>query len=263
PAVLEADRAGVPLVVCTADRPPELRAAGANQVVDQQRLYGDAVRYYAELAVAERTVGHNAYWRSQVCRAGHAACGEGRDGPVHLNIPFRDPLVPGGDDDGDWCESLLGRPDGSPWTALAATDSNRPLVTPDSRRGLMIVCDDSAVPAAAAWAEQHNWPVLCESGGFGLAGRTAVRHGMWLLGVESFAAEHKPEQVLCVGRPTVFRQVGRLLADADVEVLLVNTVPDWPAPGHNIRRVGRWFGEPSESGDPEWLASWQRADVSA
>src|SRR5699024_6246592 len=213
PAVLEADRAGVALLVCTADRPPELRAAGANQVVEQQRLYGDAVRYYAELAVAGRTTGQNAYWRSQVCRACHAAHGEWRSGPAHLNIPFRDPLLP--DDDSQWCESLRGRADGAPWTTVSDVAAAPSIVVPDACRGLVIACD-SAVHAAAEWAEQYGWPILSETGGFGLAGNSAIRNGMWLLGDERFMAEHKPEQVLCVGRPTVFRQVGRLLADEDV-----------------------------------------------
>ena len=257
PAVLEADRAGVALLVCTADRPHELRAAGANQVVEQQRLYGDAVRYYAELAVAGRTTGQNAYWRSQVCRAWHAAHGQWRSGPVHLNIPFRDPLLP--DDDSQWCESLRGRAGGAPWTTVSEAGAAPSVVVPDASRGLVIACD-SAPHAVAEWAEQYGWPVLSETGGFGLSGRNAIRNGMWLLGDEGFIAEHKPEQVLCVGRPTVFRQVGRLLADEDVEVLLVRPGIDWPAPGHNVRQVGQWFGAPARQADPEWLAGWQRAD---
>src|SRR5699024_4763747 len=82
-------------------------------------------------------------------------------------------------------------------------------------------------------------------------------------GVREFIAEHKPEQVLCIGRPTVFRQVGQLLADPDVEVLLVRPDSDWPAPAHNVRQVGQWFAEPTKPADPEWLAAWQRADAAA
>src|SRR5699024_733471 len=231
PAVLEADRAGVALVVCTADRPPELRAAGANQVVEQQRLYGDAVRYYAELAVAERAVGQNAYWRSQVCRAWHAAHGQWRGGPVHLNIPLRDPLLPDGDS--QWCEPLRGRAHGARWTTVSDVAAAPSVVVPDTGRGLVIACD-SALHAVAEWAEQHGWPLISETGGFGVAGSSAIRNGMWLLGDERFIAEHKPEQVLCVGRPTVFRQVSRLLSDEDVEVLLVRPGIDWPAPGHTV-----------------------------
>jgi 2-succinyl-5-enolpyruvyl-6-hydroxy-3-cyclohexene-1-carboxylate synthase len=263
PAVLEADRAGVPLIVLTADRPPELRAAGANQVIDQHRLYGGAVRYSDEFAVAERRAGQNAYWRSQICRAWNAAYGEWRCGPVHLNLPFREPLVPEtGDGAEDWYESLEGRPGGARWTEVPEFGALPSFVVPSARCGLVIACD-SGVRAAGEWAEQHGWPVVSETGGIGLAGSTAISSGVWLLGVEEFIATHKPEQVLCIGRPTVFRQVQNVVSDPDVEVLMVRPDTDWPAPAHNVRQVGQWFDEPSKPADPEWLAGWQRADAAA
>ncbi|RZQ64277.1 2-succinyl-5-enolpyruvyl-6-hydroxy-3-cyclohexene-1-carboxylic-acid synthase [Amycolatopsis suaedae] len=261
PAVLEADRAGVPLIVLTADRPPELRAAGASQVVDQRGIYGTAVRYSDELAVAERKGGQNSYWRSQICRAWNAAYGEWRSGPVHLNIPFREPLVPDAED-GDWFESLEGRPGGERWTELPDFGALPAFVVPSARHGLVIACD-TGVHAANEWAEQHGWPVVSETGGLGLAGATGIGSGTWLLGVREFLDRHKPEQVLCLGRPTVFRQVQALLSDADVEVLLVRPDSDWPAPAHNVRQVGQWFAEPTKPADPEWLALWQRADAAA
>ncbi|QWF79860.1 2-succinyl-5-enolpyruvyl-6-hydroxy-3-cyclohexene-1-carboxylic-acid synthase [Amycolatopsis sp. CA-230715] len=260
PAVLEADRAGVPLIVLTADRPPELRSAGASQVIDQQNLYGNAVRYYDELAVAERRAGQNAYWRSQICRAWNAAYGEWRCGPVHLNVPFREPLVPDGGD--DWFESLEGRAGGARWTELPDYGALPAFVVPSARYGLVIACD-SGVRAASEWAEAHGWPVVSETGGLGLAGDTAIGTGAWLLGVEDFIARHKPEQVLCIGRPTVFRQVQGVLSDPDVEVLLVRPDSDWPAPAHNVRQVGQWFAEPTKPADPDWLPAWQRADAAA
>jgi 2-succinyl-5-enolpyruvyl-6-hydroxy-3-cyclohexene-1-carboxylate synthase len=263
PAVLEADRAGVPLIVLTADRPLDLRAAGANQVVDQHRLYGGSVRYFDEFAVAERRAGQNAYWRSQICRAWNAAYGEWRSGPVHLNLPFREPLVPElGENADDWYESLEGRPGGARWTELPDSGALPSFVVPSARCGLVIACD-VGVTAASEWAEQHGWPVVSETGGLGLAGATAISSGAWLLGVEEFIATHKPEQVLCIGRPTVFRQVQALISDPDVEVLLVRPDSDWPAPAHNVRQVGQWFDEPSKPADPEWLAGWQRADATA
>lgn len=260
PAVLEADRAGVPLIVLTADRPPELRAAGANQVIDQDRLYGDAVRYFNELAVADSHTGQNAYWRSQICRAWNAAYGEWRSGPVHLNVPFREPLVPDGDP--AWCESLDGRLNGQRWTELPDYGALPAFVVPSTRTGLVIACD-SGVPSASEWAEANGWPIIAETGAAGLSGDSAITSGAWLLAVPEFVAEHKPEQVLCIGRPTVFRQVQALLADRDIEVLLVRPDTDWPAPAHNVRQVGQWFAEPTKPADADWLRRWRRADAAA
>jgi 2-succinyl-5-enolpyruvyl-6-hydroxy-3-cyclohexene-1-carboxylate synthase len=96
PAVIEADESGIPLLVLTADRPPELRSTGANQAIDQLKLYGGAVRWFCEVGVPERRTGSVAYWRSVACQAwGHAAGrAGGLAGPVHLNLAFRDPLTP-------------------------------------------------------------------------------------------------------------------------------------------------------------------------
>ena len=94
PAVVEAHEARVPLLVLTADRPPELRGTGANQTIDQVKLYGDAVRWYCEVGAPESGDGQRAYWRSLAARAWAEAAGGlgGPPGPVHLNVPLREPL---------------------------------------------------------------------------------------------------------------------------------------------------------------------------
>ena len=104
PALVEASYAGVPLIAITADRPPELRDTGANQTIDQVRAYGSTVRWFHDLGVAEARTGQVAYWRSIIDRAVDVAIEAVDPGPVHLNVPFRVPLVPDGDD--TWPEPL-------------------------------------------------------------------------------------------------------------------------------------------------------------
>lgn len=145
PAVLESAEAGVPLLVLTADRPPELRGTRANQTTDQVKLFGSAVRWFHGIGTPDRRPGQQAAWRTTVDRAYAAAVGaiDGDPGPVHLNLPMREPLAPdlatadladdapadGDPADGgpagvrsglsdalDWPEPLHGRADGSPWT---------------------------------------------------------------------------------------------------------------------------------------------------
>ncbi len=94
PAVVEADEAGVPLIALTADRPPELRDIGAGQTIDQLKLYGDAVRWFCEVGTHEADDEGLLHFRSVACRAYAAALGDPRPGPVHLNVPWREPLAP-------------------------------------------------------------------------------------------------------------------------------------------------------------------------
>ncbi|HET9118497.1 MAG TPA: 2-succinyl-5-enolpyruvyl-6-hydroxy-3-cyclohexene-1-carboxylic-acid synthase, partial [Pseudonocardiaceae bacterium] len=163
PAVLEASHSQVGLVVLTSDRPPELRGTGANQTVDQTKLYGDAVRFYTEFGVAEARAGMVAYWRSVICRALSAARG---NGPVHLNVPFREPLLPDSADEA-WPEPLDGRSDGRPWTEDLRSVSA--IIDPVVRladlpeRGILVAGDGAAAPErAVAFAQAAGWPIFAE-----------------------------------------------------------------------------------------------------
>ena len=129
PAIVEAWEARVPLIVLTADRPPELREVGAGQAIDQIKLYGSSVKWFVELgthppgretAIHHRALGCRAYW---------TAAG-GRPGPVHLNVPLREPLAPQREDlpTEDW----MGRPTDARGPRCASTRA--PLTRTTSRR---------------------------------------------------------------------------------------------------------------------------------
>ena len=94
PAVVEADESGIPLVVLSADRPPELRGIGAGQTIDQIKSFGSSVRWFCEVGTHEADDAGLLHLRSTACRALAAARGEVRPGPVHLNLPWREPLAP-------------------------------------------------------------------------------------------------------------------------------------------------------------------------
>jgi 2-succinyl-5-enolpyruvyl-6-hydroxy-3-cyclohexene-1-carboxylate synthase len=94
PAVVEADESRIPLVVLSADRPPELRGIGAGQTIDQIKPFGSSVRWFCEVGTHDADDGGLLHYRSVACRALAAARGETRPGPVHLNLPWREPLAP-------------------------------------------------------------------------------------------------------------------------------------------------------------------------
>lgn len=253
PTVLEAHHAGVPLLAVTADRPPELVGTGANQTVTQPGLYGEAVRAAPMLAAPEHRSRQQGRWRSTVDRALAAARGvpAGWPGPVHLNVPLREPLVP--DSDPDWPEALTGRRDGKPWTTVPAPQPDPAPVKLDLSRPTLVIAGHGAGPAPA------GVPLIAEP----TAGcwPDALAAGPWLL--DSPLVEGcRPEQVLVLGRPTLHRPVARLLADPEVSVTVVTDQPQWTdvagtavAAGNRLRTEG--------APDAPWLEAWRVADATA
>ena len=263
PAVLEAHHAGIPLLALTADRPLELVGTGANQTVRQAGLFGAAVRAAPSLGAPSNSghpaqseqqaeVGQQVYWRSTVDRVVGAALGAlgGGPGPVHLNVPFPEPLMPNGVVE---TPVLRGRPGELPWTVLPAAAPVRAEVELDLGRRTLVIAGHGAPPAPpglplVAEPTAASWP-------------DALAAGPWLLG--SPALERlRPEQVLVLGRPTLHRPVQRLLADLTVAVTVLTDRPEWTDVAGTAVAVGtalHCIGAP----DPQWLQRWRRADARA
>ncbi len=250
PAVLEADHARTPLLVLTADRPPELRGTGANQTTDQLKLYGAAVRWFCEVGAAGDDPDAGRYWRSLASRA-WAAATTPPAGPVHLNLAFAEPLVPSGSGGrpqdagrGAWPRlggaPAPGRPGGAPWTAAPA--GRRPPSPEEAAelagavraapRGLLVAgWGAELAPAAAdAFAAASGWPVLADPVSGARRGPQAVSTYDGLLRAPGFAAAHRPELVVRVGGgPTSKALAGWL--DPSVPQVLVDPAGGWLDPG--------------------------------
>jgi 2-succinyl-5-enolpyruvyl-6-hydroxy-3-cyclohexene-1-carboxylate synthase len=176
PAVCEADESAAPLIVLTADRPPELRGIGAGQTIDQLKLYGSAARWFCEVGTHEADDAGLLHHRSIACRAVAVAAGDPRPGPVHLNVSWRDPLGPEpvtGDVTATSSLALTGRdpdrpltavptPPAPPAEALVDAIAHRIGVAP---RGLIVAGRMPAPGAAgeiAALARAAGYPILAE-----------------------------------------------------------------------------------------------------
>ncbi|MBM3470933.1 MAG: 2-succinyl-5-enolpyruvyl-6-hydroxy-3-cyclohexene-1-carboxylic-acid synthase [Armatimonadetes bacterium] len=177
PAVIEARYGRVPLVVLTADRPHELRDTGALQTIDQVRLYGTHAKWFADVAIPEATDALMRYARSVASRAVAVAAGA-PPGPVHLNFPLREPLVPVPapeqlpPEEARAHAAWTGRDEGRPYVASQVRRAPDPELASalareltQRRRGL-IVCgplDDPALPdAVCRLAAALGYPVLAD-----------------------------------------------------------------------------------------------------
>ena len=280
PAIVEADNDGVPLVVVTADRPPELRGTGANQTIDQIKLYGDSVRWFSEVGTPEMQPALPPHWRSTACRAYAEAAGStgGTPGPVHLNVSLREPLVPEPVEGFDL--DLSGREDDRPWTS-----SNRPvLLTPEreldelaqlvaaTERGI-IVAGAGAPPGEPLLelARRAGYPVLAEPSSNARAGEPAIAHYEALLRSQPFTERHQAKLVLRFGKTGLSRALGRYLAGC-VEHVGVARPGMWTDPQRLATRLLHADGaylcralleRVPERGGSEWLRSWATADGAA
>jgi 2-succinyl-5-enolpyruvyl-6-hydroxy-3-cyclohexene-1-carboxylate synthase len=267
PAVIEAGESAVPLIVLTADRPPELRGTGANQTIDQIKLYGAAVRWFCEAGTPEARPGMAAYWRSLACQAWARAAGlaGGLAGPVHLNLPLRDPLVPGGD--ADWPEPLDGRPGGQPWTRFENRPAASGLELPWTERGVLVCGDGDYDPLPLVeLAERAGWPVLAEPSSGARRGPHALSAYQYLLATPEFVRAHPPDLIVSAGRPGLSRGQTAFLSQGPARrhVVIASGPGLWADPQRaatDVTSALRLTGTPGKEG--AWLDAWRQADQAA
>ena len=293
PAVIEATQSGVPMLLLTADRPPELTDSGANQTIDQEKLYGDTVRWYRDMPEPEADPRKVRMLRTTVARALSNSSGSD-PGPVHLNCRFRKPLeptpvpedhpggVPEGWADGDRL-AAEGREGPFVRTAQGASELDdaalsRVVSAVDAAdRGLIVAgpADGGLGPdALEALAGATGFPVLADPLSnlrFGPHTEGTPVFGGYdaYLGTEAVADWPDPEVVLRFGASPTSKPLCQYLQHADCRQFLVAPSGRWTEatftasdllvadPDATARAVATTVGQP---GDPAWTERFQRAE---
>jgi 2-succinyl-5-enolpyruvyl-6-hydroxy-3-cyclohexene-1-carboxylate synthase len=261
PAICEADESGVPLVVLTADRPPELRGIGAGQTIDQVKLYGSAVRWFCEVGTHEADDDGLLHYRSVACRALAAARGEPRPGPVHLNLPLREPLAPAPVEGAVTATdplALEGR-EGRPLTAVTSIDLEPSAFLLDEVAGHIgdaisgvIVAGRQLDPELreplAHLARASRFPILAEPTSQLRCGPHDRSHviGSYdlLLRDEHFARSVVPELVLRFGEMPTSKPLRTWLAESGADQIVVDPYGGWNEPSNRAAALLR--ADPTE-----------------
>ena len=229
------------------------------------------------------------YWRSLASQAWTHAAGlaGGYPGPVHLNIPFREPLVPDIDPGEDWPET---RRTGGAWTRAGRAKPGQPgqppmpgqpvkgsgqagepggeVVLPWTERGV-VVCGDGDYDAAAVTelAQRAGWPVLAEPSSGARHGPNALSAYQYLLSSPEFMAAHRPELIISAGRPGLSRAQSAFLgSQVDRHVVLAQGPGRWADPlraATDVAAAIRLSGVPAGPRGTAWLEGWRQADRAA
>lgn len=291
PAALEAHHAGVPLLLLTADRPPELRGVGANQTTRQPGMFAPSVRFETDLPVPdevdeEGTGEQSAMLRRVADEAMAAALGAGtrQAGPVHLNLPYREPLageLPGwlgmptvelaaaapGPDDAPAAPAPEQGPSGALYQGGGGIgESDRPS-DPDVdphvlERGprTIVVAGADAGAGAEALAHAGGWPLVAEIVSGARFGRNLVHGYRTLLADPELGG--RVERVIVFGHPTLSREATALLSRPDVEVFAVRG-PGEPLNLNDATTAVDAVIAAIGDQDREWFGSWMRASRAA
>jgi 2-succinyl-5-enolpyruvyl-6-hydroxy-3-cyclohexene-1-carboxylate synthase len=250
PAVVEAGLSDVPMIVCTADRPPELRGIGAPQTIDQLELYGRSVRWFHDAAPPDSAEPDE--WRPLAQRVFATAAA----GPVHLNLPFREPLVGAVGAIPEQIGPPLPVPRGIATSGPVAPDHDR-------QRGVLVAGGRSGVEPAeiVALAERLGWPILADPLSGLRDAPNAVTSFDSLLRHGAFADAHAAEVIVRFGRPPASKVLSRWSVRSGAPVLQVGG-PGVVDPDRNVAAyctVADLAGLTGAAGTP-WMARWRHAD---
>ncbi len=269
PAVIEAHLAGVPLLVCTADRPPELHDVGAPQTVDQDHLYGRAVRFFASPGPPEAA--GRTWWRSLAARAVlEATEGPLGPGPVHLNLAFRDPLV------AEPAELPAGRPDGTLWHRRTRRAPGPPAPEAEgiapAQRGLLVAGAGAGPPSVlGTLADGLGWPLLADprSGCRGTVPGVLGAADAYLRSPRVRRAL-RPEVIAVAGAPWASRVLADFVgwaAEQGTEVLRLDPEWRWSDPARVVGSFVEDLGAPAPgrpgSATSDWAARWAAVEAAA
>ncbi len=277
PAVVEASMSGTPLLVLTADRPPELRDCSSGQTIDQLKLYGDYARAFYEIALPEVKTELLVYLRQTLVHAVDR-CLHGNPGPVHLNFPFRDPLAPAEGAPAVVDAGLL---------EVAATVTTRPCESvgcgasldavaverlASHRYGIIVVGavnprdgDEAFADAVAMLSQKLGWPVLSDvlnplRGHAGETPSLVAHYDAFLRG--DAAATFKPTAILQIGPLPTSKVLRSWLAGLDAVSFLLSDRPLNTDPLHRIATVLRGEAHtlaellPHQQVDANWILDW-------
>jgi len=236
PAVLEASHTNLPLLVLTADRPASLRKTGANQTTEQARIFGKAVRYFADVSGSVYPM--------------ELPLNSLQSGPVHLNIQFEEPLI--GDKSDNWLNDLT-------ITAPKIFDRKTPgTFYTKSTRGVLVIGHDRgglAVDAVRDFADALGWPVIAEDP---LTFEKAISHASIFLTSRAIADDLVPDTVVVIGRTTLSRSINAFIKSARKEIVIdprMATVDSDRMANQKFLQLPKVEVQPADS---EYVEKWQK-----
>jgi 2-succinyl-5-enolpyruvyl-6-hydroxy-3-cyclohexene-1-carboxylate synthase len=236
PAVLEASHSHAPLLLLTADRPARLRRTGANQTTEQARLFGKAVRYFADVSGSAYPM--------------ELPFNSLQTGPVHLNIQFEEPLI--GDSDTSWLDQIkIAEP-------KVFTRKGPGTFHTKSTRGLLVIGHDRgglSQESVEKFAQELGWPVIVEDP---LSFKDAIAHASVFLTSAKIRSEVKPDTVVIIGRTTLSRSINASIAQARKTIVID---PRMATVDQDRNADQKFLALPNlevPSADPDWVATWKK-----